>query len=749
MHSGQNPSSGLGISRCLREAFPSEKIELVGVDHWQGSSGLHHPVTDESLLLPNWNHLNSELHAQRIREILEEGNAWLSALDLEVRWINDHLEPHPLLLSPSKKAVESSAKPKVFGFESMGFRVPRFISANISDTEIHAFLRENSWKCWLKSPFHDAVRITSWNTFQKARLALSKQWKTQSLFLQVHSHGTEETICFSAYQGELLDAIHMIKRQITPEGKTWAGEVSLLSGPLRERLAECVRQVGWNGGGELELIRSPSDQFSLIECNPRFPAWVYGGALAGFNLPARLVARAFDIPWSEVPPVPAWKKSPLFTRVVLEIPASPRVGLPLPQEPTHAAWTSEGKGGKGGPSVLALPELREHDKETEETEENQPSNATPQFAVPPLLRDEMERLALAHFTESQLETPTRIPLPEWTRRRFEALKEKVADCSSENPKIEIGFSIKTSPTPLHLALAKENGFFAEAISQLEVQRALETGFPASRTVLNGPGKFWPSLTPPVMGLHQVFCDSVEELERVLVTPQMAKTLGVRIRIPGLRSRFGIPVEDPETFQKLIPLVKKIGKRNRFGIHFHMPGWAIGLRRWAEALGSLLSWAQTLEALTHVPIYCLDLGGGLFPDDLERLDFREIQKTVARSLPNAKELFFEPGRALTQEGEMLATRVLDVRKSALVVDACIAELPLSQSRPRSIFILNSKTQALLPLSTGKGQILGRICMEDDIIADGVELPDGVARGDVLILGDAGAYERSMSYVFGRG
>ena len=46
-------------------------------------------------------------------------------------------------------------------------------------------------------------------------------------------------------------------------------------------------------------------------------------------------------------------------------------------------------------------------------------------------------------------------------------------------------------------------------------------------------------------------------------------------------------------------------------------------------------------------------------------------------------------------------------------------------------------------------MGRLCMEHDIVATKVGLPEGTKAGDLLIFCDAGGYDRSMSYVFGRG
>jgi diaminopimelate decarboxylase len=54
-----------------------------------------------------------------------------------------------------------------------------------------------------------------------------------------------------------------------------------------------------------------------------------------------------------------------------------------------------------------------------------------------------------------------------------------------------------------------------------------------------------------------------------------------------------------------------------------------------------------------------------------------------------------------------------------------------------------------LTRGKTHLMGRLCMEHDIVATNVKLPEGTRAGDLLVFCDAGGYDRSMSYVFGRG
>ncbi len=45
---------------------------------------------------------------------------------------------------------------------------------------------------------------------------------------------------------------------------------------------------------ELELIKTPKNEYYLIEINPRLPAWVYLAVGAGQNLPEALVKLAME-----------------------------------------------------------------------------------------------------------------------------------------------------------------------------------------------------------------------------------------------------------------------------------------------------------------------------------------------------------------------------------------------------------------------------------------------------------------------
>jgi diaminopimelate decarboxylase len=191
----------------------------------------------------------------------------------------------------------------------------------------------------------------------------------------------------------------------------------------------------------------------------------------------------------------------------------------------------------------------------------------------------------------------------------------------------------------------------------------------------------------------------------------------------------------------------------FGVHYHMASSAIGVGRWWDAFETLLQLASGLESVTGKAVSILDLGGGWHPNDFGKIPFPRVRETAASVLPNLRELVFEPGKALTQQSMVLASRVLDARTYAggqreIVVDACIAEMPLASYYPHRA-LYRDPTGAFKYLPRGNDYILGRICMEDDVLVRHVQLPKSIQKGDLILIDDAGGYNRSMSYEFGFG
>src|SRR3954469_25593033 len=322
LYCGGNPQPGVGIVRSLRQGFPD--ATLVGVEYTNRVSGIHWRELDDLWIQRPWDELDLDLYADRVRDLLDGGALWISGSDLEAMWLASLFpDGHPNLLAPPSPALKRIAKPAVEAHEGLPVRIPTFVSSGLSDWELHAFCREHDWRVWLKGPYYDAARVPGWGRLGAARAALTRVWSTERLFLQAHVSGYEESVMLAAYRGELLGCVAMRKRDITPEGKTWAGDIAEVDPEFEKPLRRIVRELNWTGGGELEMVRDSAGQRWLLEMNPCFPAWLHGATIGSFNLPALLVQGATGV---KARPAPA--EAHEFTRIVLEVPV--RADYPLP-----------------------------------------------------------------------------------------------------------------------------------------------------------------------------------------------------------------------------------------------------------------------------------------------------------------------------------------------------------------------------------------------------------------------------------
>jgi diaminopimelate decarboxylase len=184
---------------------------------------------------------------------------------------------------------------------------------------------------------------------------------------------------------------------------------------------------------------------------------------------------------------------------------------------------------------------------------------------------------------------------------------------------------------------------------------------------------------------------------------------------------------------------------------------IGVKRWWHLFESMLRWCNSIEALTGRLIECVDIGGGWFPDDLRKFGESRLKaavETIPDLLSAVEQVITEPGKALAQPSMALATQILEVRQREddaieAVVDGSIAELPMYAFQPHRVLSLDKESGRWRSLGYGKSVLFGRLCMEHDIVASSIELPKDIQAGDILVFCDAGAYDRSMSYVFGVG
>ena len=111
--------------------------------------------------------------------------------------------------------------------------------------------------------------------------------------------------------------------------------------------------------------------------------------------------------------------------------------------------------------------------------------------VPSTFIEDLKEMNLA-----EMETPASLFFKNTAREYFENAATLAGELSTDDITVHNAYSIKTNPDERLIKLALESGFFAEAISLLEVKKALSVGFEADQIILNGPAKWWRRETLP-------------------------------------------------------------------------------------------------------------------------------------------------------------------------------------------------------------------------------------------------------------
>jgi carbamoyl-phosphate synthase large subunit len=145
---------------------------------------------------------------------------------------------------------------------------------------------------YVKGIFYDARKAWTLEQAAGAFVELSARWGLP-IILQRGLPGFEYNICcLGDGEGGLVGAVPMRKLGVTEKGKAWSG-VTVGDPRLLELAQRMISALRWRGPCELEILcEEDSDRLSLIEINPRFPAWCYLCAGAGQNLPAALAQLA-------------------------------------------------------------------------------------------------------------------------------------------------------------------------------------------------------------------------------------------------------------------------------------------------------------------------------------------------------------------------------------------------------------------------------------------------------------------------
>ncbi len=347
-------------------------------------------------------------------------------------------------------------------------------------------------------------------------------------------------------------------------------------------------------------------------------------------------------------------------------------------------------------------------------------------------------------------------------KRLSSAFESAAEAVGYTGDIRLCYAVKANANLQILKLLRELGAGFDVVSLGEMKAALAAGAAASEIVFAGVGKRDDELSAALdAGIGWINVESVEELR---VLSDLAQASG-RVQRVALRINPGV---DPHTHAYLATgkSGSKFGitpdhaldvARNQAsfagvrieGLHVHNGSTITESSVYAESAHVMFDLIAKCRSL-GVPISELDMGGGFgvpYTPEQPVTDINNIAREILQAAKTARvSLQFEPGRYFVADACELLTRVLYTKvnsdKRYAIVDAAMNDL----IRPALYGAVHQMRKVSLPsVDTTEfrpTEVVGPICESGDFLGHDVILPI-VTRGDLISIGHAGAYGRSMA------
>ncbi len=214
-----------------------------------------------------------------------------------------------------------------------------------------------------------------------------------------------------------------------------------------------------------------------------------------------------------------------------------------------------------------------------------------------------------------------------------------------------------------------------------------------------------------------------------------------VHTAGNQSKFGVP---PQEIEKLLTLCHQHHVRI-VGLHAHAGSGILSADAWSKVGNYLFG---ILPKFPHVKV--IDLGGGLgVPIKIgqDSLALEQVESTLAIFKQNAPEikLWMEPGRFFVAEAGVIIAQVTQVKKKGDVQYVGINTGMNSLIRP-ALYGAHHEIKNISRLEDHDNYIanvVGPICESGDVLGHSRPLPRSTKSGDIILIGNAGAYGRVMS------
>lgn len=344
------------------------------------------------------------------------------------------------------------------------------------------------------------------------------------------------------------------------------------------------------------------------------------------------------------------------------------------------------------------------------------------------------------------------------RGQYAALEKAMGGVA---PRVLVRYALKANNNPALGGLLVGMGAGADVVSGGELYLARRMGFPPERIVFAGVGKTAREMAEALeAGIRAFHVESEAELtalEQVAASMDRIAPVAVRVNpdvdagthphiTTGTRAnKFGV---EPSLAASLVRHAARSPYLEPVGLHAHVGSQLQKVAPIVEATRRLLGLWDALAA-EGIPLRELDIGGGLgIPyrqeDDPEGPD--ELAAGLRPLLAGRDlDLVLEPGRYIAGPAGVLLTTITCMKTLPdghilAVVDAGMNDL----LRP-ALYDAYHPVYPVREEHAGAGQpvdLVGPVCESADVLARGRRLGP-VVQGDVLAIGQAGAYGFSMA------
>ena len=324
----------------------------------------------------------------------------------------------------------------------------------------------------------------------------------------------------------------------------------------------------------------------------------------------------------------------------------------------------------------------------------------------------------------------------------------------------IGYSFKTNSLPWLVNYVKQEGFFAEIVSDDEYELARFFGYDVDKIVYNGPIKSKESFLEAVRYGCIVNIDTKREIEWLKELPNDKNyKVGIRVNFdiesfcPNESAcgeeggRFGFCYENGE-LKKATDKIDRMKNVNICGIHLHCSSKTRSLNIYE----SIAKMACKIKEEFNRDFEYVDIGGGFFGGMENRPKFPDYLMRVSKILSecydvNKTKIIVEPGMSLIGPAIDFVTSVIDVKDTTynrfVITDG-------SRTNVDPLMTKSSYFDELIYLDENRSKkekqiICGFTCMEHDrlfVIKNEKEL----LVNDRIVYHKVGAYTMCLSPLF---